>query len=256
MSQTSSVDFGRTAEDYARHRAGFPESFFKKMMACEALAGRKRVLDLGTGTGTVARGFAREGFEVTGLDIAQPLLDQAQFIDKKEGLSIGYVVGSAEQTGFPDGTFDIVTAGQCFHWFDRAKAEPEIRRILKPRGLFIVAYFDWIETPDNPVGQMRPLQKKYNPDWNGFPRWYPQKPGDLVLEGFSPVFSFLYEEGVPYTHEGWRGRIRSYAGVGGSMTKPNLEAFDAEFARVLGDKFENPMRVPHKVWGEVWQLQS
>ena len=52
------IDFGRTALDYGRHRAGFPDRFFERLFADRIVAAGDRVLDLGTGTGTVARGLA------------------------------------------------------------------------------------------------------------------------------------------------------------------------------------------------------
>lgn len=55
------VDFGKTARDYGRYRAGFPETFFDRLSAFGVGQSGQRVLDLGTGTGTVAREFARRG---------------------------------------------------------------------------------------------------------------------------------------------------------------------------------------------------
>ena len=63
----TTVDFGKTAQDYGRYRAGFPESFFDRLTAMGVGLPGQRLLDLGTGTGTVARGFARRGCIVTGL---------------------------------------------------------------------------------------------------------------------------------------------------------------------------------------------
>ena len=50
-----SVDFGRTARDYGAHRAGFPAEFFSRARAMGVGLAGQRVVDLGTGTGTVAR---------------------------------------------------------------------------------------------------------------------------------------------------------------------------------------------------------
>lgn len=47
------VDFGRTAEDYARHRQGFPPRFFEILEARGVVHPDDRVVDLGTGTGTL-----------------------------------------------------------------------------------------------------------------------------------------------------------------------------------------------------------
>jgi SAM-dependent methyltransferase len=258
MIQKSPVDFGKTAHDYASYRAGFPDSFFKKLDELGLFAGKPRVLDIGTGTGTVARGFALRGCEVTGLDPSENLIAEARVLDQKAGAHVKYVIGTAEKTGLPDHFFDIITAGQCFHWFDKEKALVEIKRLLKPEGRFVIGYFDWINRPGNPVDAMYALQKKYNPAWqNQWPLgFYPQKPGELTFDGFSSTGSFCYEEDVPYTHIGWRGRMRAYAAIGGSLPKPVVEQFDAEFAQVLAEKFKDDvMLIPHKVWAEVWQLQ-
>src|SRR5205814_1810842 len=114
----------------------------------------------------------------------------------------------------------------------------EIKRLLRPKGLLIVAYFDWINRPNNPVHEMYKLQKKYNPAWgNSWPLgFYPQKPGDLEFDGLSKKASFCYEEEIPYTQIDWRGRIRAYAGIGGSLSRPAIEQFDKEFAGVLQEK--------------------
>ena len=55
------VDFGETASDYARHRAGFPEEFFAAMLANGWAKPGERLLDLGAGTGTLARGLPPGG---------------------------------------------------------------------------------------------------------------------------------------------------------------------------------------------------
>lgn len=259
MAQTSAVDFGRTADDYASHRAGFPMSFFSRLFALDVWTGRKDVLDLGTGTGTVARGFAKKGFTVTGLDPSDNLIEAARALDQKAGVSVAYVQGTAEKTGLPAASFDAVTAGQCFHWFDKEKAPAEIKRVLRPGGLFVTAYFDWLRQPGNPVDVMYGLQKKYNPGWGNIKplQSYPQKPGDLSFAGFTSKASFLYEEDIPYTHIGWRGRMRAYGGIGGSLPPEAIAAFDKEFAVALQQNFKNDlMLIPHKVWAEVWQLQE
>jgi len=258
MIQNSQVDFGRTAHDYAAYRAGFPVSFFQKLFALGLFSGKEKVLDVGTGTGTVARGFALEGYDVTGLDPSEKLISEARLMDQKSGVRIDYVQGKAESTGLAAHSFDVITAGQCFHWFHPENALKELRRILRPGGWLVVAYFDWIGKPGNPVDEMYKLQQKYNPGWgNVWPLgFYPQKPGELHFEGFSSKASFCYEEDIPYTQTAWRGRIRAYAGVGGSLPSEAVERFDREFAVVLHEKFDDPMHVPHKVWAEAWQLQS
>ena len=61
-------DFGLTSTDYARHRAGFPDSLFERLRALDLGLAEQRVVDLGTGTGSLARGFAQRGCKVIGID--------------------------------------------------------------------------------------------------------------------------------------------------------------------------------------------
>lgn len=70
----------------------------------------QRVLDLGTGAGTLARGFARRGCEVTALNPAAALLEEAKRLDREAGVCIEYLVATAEETGLPDGAFEVVGA--------------------------------------------------------------------------------------------------------------------------------------------------
>jgi ubiquinone/menaquinone biosynthesis C-methylase UbiE len=51
-------DFARTASDYARHRAGFPPELLDRLAAKGIMRAGTRVLDLGTGTGSLGRLFA------------------------------------------------------------------------------------------------------------------------------------------------------------------------------------------------------
>src|SRR6202161_4415014 len=81
------IDFGKTAGDYAKHRAGFPDAFFERLAKIDVITAGKKALDLGTGTGTVARGLATRGLEVTGLDKSIPLMEQAKQIDREAGVS-------------------------------------------------------------------------------------------------------------------------------------------------------------------------
>src|SRR4051794_38902836 len=102
------VDFGRTADDYAKHRAGFPERFFQRLASEGVLRPGLRAVDLGTGTGTVARGLARHGCQVTALDISASMLEGARGLAASERLTIDFRVASAENTGLPEASADLV----------------------------------------------------------------------------------------------------------------------------------------------------
>ncbi|NYV77960.1 class I SAM-dependent methyltransferase, partial [Streptomyces sp. UH6] len=145
--ERNTPDFGLTAQDYGRHRAGFPPELITRLARHGVETSGRDVLDLGTGTGSLARLFALAGARVTGVDPAAPLLDQARRLDAEAGVTAAYRVGTAEETGLPGARFDVVTAGQCWHWFDAPRAAAEVRRLLRPGGSVVIAHFDWLPLP-------------------------------------------------------------------------------------------------------------
>jgi SAM-dependent methyltransferase len=248
------VDFGRTAGDYAKHRAGFPEALFERLLRDRVAAPGQRLLDLGTGTGSLARGFARRGLEVVGLDPSRPMLEEARRLDHDAGVVVCYVEGRAESTGLPDASFDVVSAGQCWHWFEGAPAAREIYRLLRPGGRVVIAHFDWLPLAGNVVEATERLILQHNPSWNAASGsgLHPRCLADLAGAGFEGLETFSFDQAVGYSHEAWRGRIRASAGIGASLERAAVARFDAEHAAMLARDFpDDPLQVPHRCWAAV-----
>ena len=246
-----SVDFGRAAGEYRAHRAGFPDRFFNLVAERNWAVAGMRALDLGTGTGTVARGLARLGLKVEALDPSEALMAEARAQDAEAGVTVAYRIGRAEAPGGPDASLDLITAGQCWHWFERPRAAEEAFRLLKPGGRIVIAHFDWLPLPGNVVAATEDLILRYNPAWTmgGGTGLYPDWFADLAGAGFTGLESFSFDHAQPYGHEAWRGRIRASAGVKASLSAGEVTQFDAELAGLLASRFpEDPMAVPHRVW--------
>lgn len=254
----ASPDFARTADDYARHRAGFPPELLDRLAARGLPRAGARVVDLGTGTGSLARLFAQHGCEVTGVDIAARLLEQARGLDRKAGVEIDYVKASAEATGLPDGAFDVVSVGQCWHWFDRPAAAREVARLLTDGGSVVIAHLDWLAITGNVVEATQEIILRYTPP--GDPAhgpWryahgtgvYPQWLTDLQDAGFVGIETFSFDVQVPYSHEAWVGRIRASAPIAGTLDDDGVRACSQELATMLAELFpEDPLTIPHRVW--------
>ena len=251
-------DFARTASDYARHRAGFPPELLDRLAAMGVARPGARVVDLGTGTGSLARLFARHGCEVTGVDIAAPLLEQAQRLDREAGVEIDYAETPAEATGLRTGAFDVVSAGQCWHWFDRPAAAREVARLLTDGGMVVIAHFDWLAITGNVVEATQEIILRYTPP--GDPAhgpWryahgtgvYPQWLTDLKDAGFVGIETFSFDVQIPYSHEAWVGRIRTSAPVAGTLDDDGVRACSRELAAMLAERFaEDPLTISHRVW--------
>ncbi len=250
------IDFGKTAQDYGRYRAGFPDELFTRLATFGVGIAGQRVLDLGTGTGTLARGFARRGCTVTGLDPSVPLTEEAKRLDEEADVTIRYVIAKAEQTGLPDASFEVVTAGQCWHWFDRPKAAQEVRRLLVPRGWLVIAHFDWIPLPGNVVEATEKLIEQHNPEWrmSGGRGVYSRWLGDVAIAGFENIETFSFDVFTRYSHEAWRGRIRASAGVAATLGPEQVARFDADLQKLLHERFpQDPLAVHHRVFALICQ---
>ena len=245
------VDFGKTVEDYAAHRAGFPDSLFERLAALGLGGAGCRVADLGCGTGSLALGFARRGAQAVGIDRSPAMIEAARARAAQEGLAAEFRVAPAEATELTAKAFDLVTAGQCWHWFDRSRAAEEARRLLVPGGVLAICHFDWLPLPGTVVAATEQLIQMHNPFWTlgGGTGLYPAWLTDLAAGGFLEIESFSYDRAVAYSHAAWRGRIRASAGVGGSLGDREVAAFDSALTALLQRRFpEDPLSVPHRVF--------
>jgi SAM-dependent methyltransferase len=249
-----SVSFGRAADDYGRFRAGYPDELYRRLAAIGIGCPGQRILDLATGTGFLGRGFARAGARVTGVDIDLAMMLAGRRLDRDDGNGLRFVGARAEALPFPASRFDVVCAGQAWHWFDRPRAAAEARRVLVAGGFLLSANFDWLPLPGNVVDATEQLIMKHNPRWhmNGGIGIHPEALVDAALAGFVELETFSFDVIAPYTHEGWRGRIRASAGVGGQLTPDQVAAFDAELAAILRERFpDDPIGVHHRTWATI-----
>ena len=238
------------AEDYENFRPGFPESFLDRLTEDGWIEAGQRALDLGTGTGSLALGLAARGLETTGLDIAPNLLEIARSRSQDRGLTAQFVEGRAEATGRDDASFDLVSAGQCWWWFDSDAALIEATRVLSSSGRLIICSFSYLPLPGNVAGRTEDLILEHNPGWPkaGWRGVHPEQVEVLDRGGFLQVESFSYVVDMPFSHEAWRGRIRTCNGVGSALDAEQVELFDAELADLLESEFPGELEVPHRVF--------
>jgi ubiquinone/menaquinone biosynthesis C-methylase UbiE len=118
--------FGSVADAYDRGRPGYPAE------AVAWLVGDRpaTVLELGAGTGKLTETIVALGHDVHATDP-----DDAMLAKLRERLpDVPTSVAGAEELPAADASYDVVVAGQAFHWFDHDRALPEIARVLKPGG--------------------------------------------------------------------------------------------------------------------------
>lgn len=248
----SDVDFGRHSDDYAEYRPGFPPSFYRRIDAIVRI-GESRSLDLATGPGTVALELAARGSAVVGIDVSAGQLAAAKRVAKQRNLEdkASFRTGRAEATGLDADAFDLVTAGQCWHWFDSAAAMAEARRVLRPGGVLAIAHYSYLAEHAPVARETEDLILEFNPSWPmaGSPGVYPELIDDVIRGGFAFVEQFCYHHDEEFSHARWRGRMRTCNGVGsGGLAANEVVRFDEALGRLLSEKYPDPFSVAHRVW--------
>ena len=106
-----------------------------------------RVLEIAAGTGVVTRRLASvlpENVSIVATDLNQAMLDQAVAIGTRR--PVDWRQADAMQLPFPDGTFDAVVCQFGVMFFpEKSKAFSQVRRVLKPGGVFIFNVWDQIK---------------------------------------------------------------------------------------------------------------
>ncbi len=248
-------DWGKTSEEYAKYRDIYPPEFWKPLLDAGLFRAGLRVLDIGTGTGVLPRALCQYGAQFTGTDISAGQIEQARRLS--EGLPIEYRVCPAEQLDFPDGSFDTITACQCFFYFDHAAVVPRLARLLKSGGRLAVTYLSWLPEEDPVAGASERLVLEYNPGWTGGGEY--RRPVDLppiVHQYFTLEQPIQFDLLLPFTRESWAGRIHACRGVGASLPPEALARFNEEHRALLARIAPESFHVLHYAAQAILQVRE
>ena len=248
----SNIDFGRHSEDYAAYRPGFPASFYQRIDAITRIR-ESRSLDLATGPGTIALELGALGSSVVGIDTSGEQIATAKRVSKERNLEdkVHFRIASAENTGLDASSFDLVTAGQCWHWFDSGAAMVETQRVLRPGGVLAIAYNSYLAEHTPVARDTEDLILEFNPSWTmaGSTGMFPERIDEVIHGGFRLVEEFCYHHDEEFSHARWRGRMRTSNGLGsGGVSPSEVLRFDDALGRLLSRQYPDPMVVEHRVW--------
>lgn len=227
-------DWGRTSKEYARYRDIYPEEFYQKIVNRGLCIEGQRVLDLGTGTGVLPRNMYKYGAEWTGTDISPEQIEQAKILADASNMKIDFLAVPTEQLDFTEESFDVITACQCFWYFDHQTVIPKLAKLLKTDGRLLILYMAWLPYEDRIADASEKLVLKYSPKWSGAGETrHPILIPDIAYEYFEPEDHEEYDLMIPFTKESWHGRMRACRGVGASLTEEELVKWDIEHRELL-----------------------
>lgn len=247
-------DFGRTSAEYSEYRDIYPKDMYEKLISFGIGKNGQNILDLGSGTAVLPVNLCHTGARFFATDISENQVKYGRLIVDRKGIdNISFRVCSAEETGFEDNSFDVVTAVQCFQYFDAERAAAEIFRVLKPQGLFCKIFMDWLPCEDELIAEMEKLVLKYNPLWsgNGFDKYRYRYP-EWADGKFNIETIHSYDTDIEFSKEAWIGRIKTCRGVGASLPENKVKEFEREYRGIL-NKYNEPLCLKHQIHIEIYR---
>lgn len=230
--------FSGHAASYAAFRPGYPPELFDFVAALTP--GRALAWDCATGNGQAAVPLAGIFDRVVATDASQQQLGNATPHPRIE-----YRVATAENSGLPDASVDLLTVAQAVHWFDFDRFYAEARRVLRPGGAIALWTYNLLRgTPEISALVDRLARDISGAHWPPERRWVDEEYRTLPFsfpEVPSPTFEHTETWDLPrlvaYLRT-WSANVRYQAATGKdpiAEIAPELEAAwgDPEEPRVL-----------------------
>jgi SAM-dependent methyltransferase len=205
MQLSSSDRFLGRVEAYAKYRPSYPRAAIDLLEAQCGLRPGAVAVDLGSGTGILSALLLQRGARVFGIE---PNREMRGYADRALSGDFQSADGSAESTRMPDRFFDLMVAGQAFHWFDPQKTRLEALRILKPGAW---AALLWNERPKGVVPfleEYEALLRRHAPEYDAVVQLRAQEGGIARFFGAPPRLA-TFENQQVLDFEGLAGRVMS-----------------------------------------------
>ena len=232
----STERFSSRVADYIRYRPSYPREMIEILERECGLTRDSVVADVASGTGIFTRLLLEHGNRVFGVE-PNPDMRRAGEEFLKEFPKFTSVEGTADATTLPDRSLDLITVAQAAHWFNRDKAMPEFRRILKPAGYLVLLWNDRKMAGSRFSEEYEGLVKHYGTDYSEVQRL------GRTIDGSEFFLEFKCEKRVLANHQDFdyeqlEGRLlsSSYAPQRG---EPACTAMLADLRRIFDSCHQN-----------------
>lgn len=130
--------FATTVALYEELRPPYPAEFFRNVAQRLSLGKQHSLIDLGTGPGLLALGFAPYVGRIVGVDPEPAMIAAARKAAARASQPLTLIEGRAEDLPADIGSFDVVTIGRALHWMDRDATLGLFERLVAPEGTILV----------------------------------------------------------------------------------------------------------------------
>lgn len=234
----SSNLFAGTASSYARFRPPYPSELLDSLVA--APTGHRRLVDLGSGTGELARPLARAFGEILAVELEPEMVEVG--IGRAAGDHIGNItwsIGKAETTELEPASADLITVGSAFHWMDRELVLDKAAASLALGGVFAVVGGNSPWTGKEPWQQLivSVIEDVVGPRRRAGAGEF-RKPSDphgvvMARHGFSDVTQHDFLTPYSWTLDGILGYLKSTSFASRAVLGDKADEFDRVLTREL-----------------------
>jgi SAM-dependent methyltransferase len=130
--------FATTASRYEHLRPPYPPEFFRSVAETLRLSKQHALIDLGTGPGLLALGFAPYVGRIVGVDPELAMLAAAREAAVRARQGFTLIEGKAEDLPEDIGRFDVITIGRALHWMERGPTLKLFERLLADDGALLI----------------------------------------------------------------------------------------------------------------------
>jgi SAM-dependent methyltransferase len=230
--------FESTASTYATRREPYPPTFFAAAAETLTLNGREALIDLGTGPGLLALGFAPYVGSVLGVDPEPAMVAAAHEAAAEAHVRFPIIEGRAEDVAADLGRFDLVTIGRALHWMDREATLAAFDRILAPEARILICGSSSVRGESNPWrAAYDSVLRSWGDPRDGAHRW--------IYENWFDGTRFMRIAEIKVTHsqettpEALFERALTRSTSSPAVLGERVEAFRAELLEALSPFFPN-----------------
>ncbi len=220
--------FNRLAQDYLA-RPPYPDALVDRLVALAGGSGT-RVADLGAGMGHLALPLAARGLSVTAVEPARAMLSALE-ARRGPGISIVAVHASAEATGLPVTSFDLLLLADTVQWVDAELAGREAARLLAGTGTLAVVETTFARTPF--MDGLASLLARENPKARQRPPGAARQLLAHAAPGVRPTEE-TFQQDAPLDDAALPAVLRSLSYAGPALAPGALEALLAAARRLAG----------------------
>jgi len=230
MSIDPTQRFSDRVENYEKYRPRYPKAFFDYLRDELGLFKGSIVADVGSGTGISAEPLVERGVVVHAIEPNGPMREAAERKLSKRA-NFHSINSTAEATGLPDRSVDLVLAAQAFHWFDKPRAKAEFKRILKPGGRIVLVWNERRLNATPFLTDYETMLQQFGTDYQAIR--HENVTDEVLAEFFAPggYETRVFENAQEFDYAGLEGRLMSSSYVPGPGPGPG----DANYERMISE---------------------